>query len=83
MVYALGVSGAHFNPAVTAAFAVGRHFPIACVVPYWAAQVMDAITAAALLRATVRDVPLGVTHPGGSDIQALVLTFFLTLSSSP
>jgi MIP family channel proteins len=84
MIYALGhVSGAHFNPAVTAAFAVGQHFPIARVMPYWAAQVAGAVAAAALLRATLGDVPLGVTHPSGSDAQALaweaVLTFFLML----
>lgn len=84
MVYALGhVSGAHFNPAVTAAFAVGRHFPLVRVLPYWAAQVAGAIAGAALLRATLGDVPLGVTHPAGSDIQALIwevaLTFFLML----
>ncbi len=84
MVYAFGhVSGAHFNPAVTAAFAVGRHFPAARVLPYWAAQVAGAIAGAALLQATLGDVPLGVTHPAGSDIQSLVweavLTFFLML----
>lgn len=84
MIYALGhVSGAHFNPAVTAAFAVGRHFPAARVVPYWAAQVGGAIVGAALLRSTLGDAPLGVTHPAGSDAQALVweavLTFFLML----
>lgn len=84
MVYAFGhVSGAHFNPAVTAAFAVGRHFPVARVVPYWAAQVTGAISGALLLRATLGDVPLGLTQPAGSEIQALVwevvLTFFLML----
>ena len=84
MVYAFGhVSGAHFNPAVTAAFAVGRHFPVARVLPYWAAQVGGAIAGAALLRVTLGDVPLGVTQPAGSDAQALVwevlLTFFLML----
>lgn len=74
MIYALGhVSGAHFNPAVTAAFTVGRHFPVARVLPYWAAQVSGAIAGAALLRATLGgDVPLGVTHPAGSDMQSLV-----------
>ncbi len=84
MVYAFGhVSGAHFNPAVTAAFAVGRHFSMARVLPYWAAQVAGAVAGAALLRATLGDVPLGVTHPADSDLQALawevVLTFFLML----
>lgn len=84
MIYALGhVSGAHFNPAVTAAFAVGRHFPVRRVLPYWTAQIGGALAAAALLRATLGDVPLGVTQPSGSDAQAFVweavLTFFLML----
>jgi aquaporin NIP len=84
MVYAFGhVSGAHFNPAVTAAFAVGRHFPVAHVLPYWAAQLMGAIASAVMLRATLGDVPLGATHPADSPVQALVwevvLTFFLML----
>lgn len=84
MIYAVGhVSGAHFNPAVTAAFALGRHVPAARVLPYWAAQVTGAIAGAALLRATLGNVPLGVTHPSGSDVQSLVweavLTFFLML----
>ncbi len=84
MVYALGhVSGAHFNPAVTAAFAVGRHFPAGRVVPYWSAQILGAIAGAGLLRASLGDVPLGLTHPAGSDVQSLVwevvLTFFLML----
>ncbi len=84
MVYALGhVSGAHFNPAVTAAFAVGRHFPPAHVLPYWIAQVAGALGAALLLRISLGDVPLGVTRPAGSDAQAfaweVVLTFFLML----
>ena len=84
MVFALGhVSGAHFNPAVTAAFAVGRHFPAGRVLPYWVAQVAGAIAAALVLRASLGDVPLGVTQPAGRVGQALVwevvLTFFLML----
>lgn len=81
-IYAFGhVSGAHFNPAVTLAYAVGRHFPLAHVAPYWAAQVGGALAAAATLRLTLGDVELGVTRPSGSDLQSfvweVVLTFIL------
>jgi MIP family channel proteins len=84
MVYAFGhVSGAHFNPAVTAAFAIGRHFPVARVLPYWAAQIGGAIVGAGVLRVTLGDVSVAVTHPSGGDPQALVweavLTFFLMI----
>ena len=72
MVYAFGhVSGAHFNPAVTAAFAVGRHFPATRVLPYWLAQVGGA-TGAAALWVTLGDGPLGVTRPSGSAAQSFV-----------
>jgi MIP family channel proteins len=50
MVYTLGhISGAHFNPAVTLAFAISRHFPFRDVVAYWIAQVLGAIIAIAIL----------------------------------
>jgi aquaporin NIP len=54
MIYAVGhVSGAHFNPAVSFAFALTRHFPWPRVGTYWAAQVGGAVAAAALLRASL------------------------------
>src|ERR1051326_5782523 len=47
MIYAVGhISGAHFNPAVTFAFAVSRHFPWPRVIAYWAAQLAGAVAAA-------------------------------------
>jgi aquaporin Z len=50
-IYALGdVSGAHFNPVVTVAFALRRDFPLAKVVPYWIAQLAGALGAALMLR---------------------------------
>ena len=81
-IYALGhVSGAHFNPAVTAAFAVGRHFPLPRVVPYWLAQAAGALVAAAALQVSLGSVADGVTRPAGSDLQAFawetILTFVL------
>ncbi len=85
MIYALGhVSGAHFNPAVTFAFALTRHFPWPRVGTYWLAQATGAIVAAALLRASLGDVAdVGATLPSGSDRQAflweVLLTFFLML----
>ena len=49
MIYALGpISAAHFNPAVTLGFAVGKKFPWRFVAPYWLAQFAGAILAAAL-----------------------------------
>ena len=50
MAYAIGhVSGCHLNPAVTLGLAVSGRFKAADVLPYWIAQVLGAITAAALL----------------------------------
>src|SRR5437773_11314082 len=54
MVYALGhISGAHLNPAVSLAFALTRRFPWPRALGYWVAQVLGAIAAAALLRASL------------------------------
>jgi MIP family channel proteins len=83
MIYAVGhVSGAHFNPAVSLAFALTRHFPWTRVGGYWIAQATGAVAAAAVLRGSLGNVAhVGATLPSGSDGQALlweiVLTFFL------
>jgi aquaporin NIP len=83
MIYSVGhISGAHFNPAVTFAFAVSRHFPWPRVALYWIAQLAGAVAAALVLRASLGDVAhVGATLPRGSDAQAFlweaVLTFFL------
>ena len=83
MIYALGhISGAHFNPGVTFAFALTRHFPWPRVGVYWAAQLSGALAAALVLRGSLGDVAhVGATLPAGSDGQAFlwegVLTFFL------
>jgi aquaporin NIP len=83
MIYAVGhISGAHFNPAVSFAFALTRHFPWPRVVGYWIAQVTGAIAAAAVLRGSLGGIAdVGATLPSGSQGQSfvweLVLTFFL------
>ena len=83
MIYAVGhISGAHFNPAVSFAFALTRHFPWPRVAAYWAAQILGALTAALVLRASLGDrANVGATLPSGSNAQAFlwetILTFFL------
>jgi MIP family channel proteins len=83
MIYAVGhISGAHFNPAVTLAFAAARHFPFEEVPAYWAAQITGAVLAIGVLKinlppgqtygATVPSVPWGQAL--GWEI---ILTFFL------
>jgi aquaporin NIP len=82
MIYALGhISGAHFNPAVSIGFAVGRHFPWPRVVTYSVAQVLGAVTGAVVLRQTLGpDASLGVTLPSGSEGQALIWEALLTFT---
>lgn len=81
MIYAFGhVSGAHFNPAVTLAFAAGRHFPWPRVPLYWAAQLAGGILASLTLQALFGDVAnLGATVPSGSAAQSFGLEIVLTL----
>jgi aquaporin NIP len=82
-IYAVGhISGAHFNPAVTLGFVLTRHFPPSRAVGYWAAQIVGAVAAAAVLRGSLGNVAhVGATLPSGSDAQSflweLVVTAFL------
>jgi aquaporin NIP len=83
MIYAVGhISGAHFNGAVTFAFALSRHFPWSRAAGYWIAQLLGALAAAALLRGSLGNIAhVGATLPSGSQGQSflweLVLSFFL------
>jgi MIP family channel proteins len=83
MIYAVGhISGAHFNPAVTFAFCLSRHFPWSRALGYWTAQLLGALAAAAILRGSLGNIAhVGATLPSGSQGQSflweLVMTFFL------
>jgi MIP family channel proteins len=65
MINATGhISGAHFNPAVTFAFAVAGRFRWKEVPGYWMAQVGGAVLAATLLQLVLGDnASLGATIP--------------------
>ena len=82
-IYSVGhISGAHFNPSVTFAFALSRHFPWSRAATYWGAQLIGAIAAAAVLRGSLGNIAnVGATLPSGSQGQSflweLIMTFFL------
>jgi MIP family channel proteins len=80
MIYAVGhISGAHFNGAVTFAFALTRHFPWSRAAAYWAAQLTGALAAAALLRASLGNIAhVGATLPSGSQAQSFLWEFVMT-----
>ena len=80
-IYAMGdVSGAHFNPVVTLAFAVKGLFPATWVLPYWAAQAVGAVGAATLLRILFGDaISAAVSTPHVAAPTAVVIELVLTL----
>ncbi|MCE9522670.1 MAG: aquaporin Z [Alphaproteobacteria bacterium] len=56
--YAFGhISGGHFNPAVTAGLWAGGRFPSAEILPYWASQVLGAISGAGVLYVIASSAP--------------------------
>ncbi len=82
LIYALGpVSGAHFNPAVTLAFAAAGRFPWRCVPGYLLAQAAGGFAALGILRLLLGDGggALGATLPTMAPLPALVLEFLLSL----
>ena len=85
LVYALGErSGAHFNPAVSVAFAIRGVFPWGRVLPYVSAQLLGGVAAAILVSVGFGPgANAGVNHPGaafGTVVAAgaeVVFTFLL------
>jgi aquaporin Z len=84
LVYAIGnVSGAHFNPAVSFAFALRSDFPWRRMPAYWVAQLIGALSAAGLLRALYGAAGrLGATVPhhrgaGAAFVMEVTLTTLL------
>ncbi|RCV04739.1 hypothetical protein SEVIR_1G025500v4 [Setaria viridis] len=81
MVYAVGhISGAHFNPAVTFAFATCGRFPWRQLPAYVLAQMLGATLASGTLRLMFggRHEHFPGTLPTGSDVQSLVLEIITT-----
>lgn len=87
-VYALGhISAAHFNPAVSVAFALAGRFPWRAVAPYVSAQAFGAVAASSsqafLFGERVAAVRYGATLPHVDPLRTLgieaILTFFLML----
>jgi aquaporin Z len=65
MVYALGgISGGHFNPAVSLGLMLAGRFDAKDLLPYWAAQVAGAIVAAVVLY-VIASGQAGFTGVGG------------------
>lgn len=81
MIYAGGhLSGAHYNPSVTIAFTIARHFPPRDALAYIAAQLAGASAAALLLLAAWTNKPahLGTTLPTVNTPTALAYEIVLT-----
>lgn len=80
LIYAIGnVGGAHFNPAVTIAFALRRIFHWWKVPCYWVAQVAGALLAAVVLRILYgRVAHLGATYPHHGTSTAFAMEIILT-----
>ncbi|MCB0123743.1 MAG: aquaporin, partial [Caldilineaceae bacterium] len=69
----------HFNPAVTVAFALTRHFPWREVPGYLGGQLLGAVLGALTLRLLLGDAAnLGATVPAGSAMQAFGMELLLT-----
>src|SRR5271154_7642984 len=66
MAYAVGgISGGHFNPAVSLGLAIANRFEWAELIPYWITQVVAGLVGAAVLYVIASGAP-NFTAGGGS-----------------
>ncbi|WP_427968510.1 aquaporin Z [Altererythrobacter sp.] len=85
MAYAVGgISGGHFNPAVSFGLALANRFSWGELIPYWAAQLVGAFCASGMLFVIASGAPgfepggfasngFGDLSPGGYSMQAALL----------
>ena len=85
MAYAVGgISGGHFNPAVSLGLAIAKRFSWNELAPYWAAQLLGAFTASGILFIIASGMPgwtaggfasngFGDLSPGGYSMHAALL----------
>ncbi|KAJ0015045.1 hypothetical protein Pint_20194 [Pistacia integerrima] len=81
LIYSVGhISGAHFNPAVTIAFAASKNFPWKQVPAYIFSQVVGSTLAAGALRLVFngKEDHFAGTLPAGSYMQSFVIEFIST-----
>ena len=80
MIYTFGgISGAHFNPAVTIAFSMAKRFQWKEVPHYIGAQLAGAFLASLLLKVLFpANETLGATLPAGTQMQSAILEVVLT-----
>ncbi|GLJ31320.1 hypothetical protein SUGI_0628340 [Cryptomeria japonica] len=80
LIYSVGhISGAHFNPSVTVAFATVNRFPVKEIPGYIVAQLVGSISAGFVLRLMFGDIShIAATVPSGSNMQSFVLEFLIT-----
>ncbi len=87
MAYAVGgISGGHFNPAVSLGLALAGRFDMRRLIPYWVAQVAGAVAAAAVLYVIVSGKAdfagvggfasngYGAASPGGFSMNSALVT---------
>lgn len=81
LIYTFGEkSGAHFNPAVSIAFAVHKVFPVKQVPPYVLSQLAGGLAASGVLKILFpASMLLGATLPSGTAMQSWILELLLTL----